>query len=312
MSKKLNLRLDKNELFRQAKNIFLVVFGTAVLAFATGVFIIPFDLVSGGMVSIGIILNKLIPIEALTVDVYITIITWVFFFIGLIALGRAFAMKTVISTVLYPPLMSLFMRLASPDFLGGFFNLQSSEHASIAIILAAIFSGAGVGAGCAITFLGGGSTGGVDIVALAVSKRFKRIKSSSVMFCIDSTLILLGMFIIRDLVISLLGIVSAFIAATVIDRIFLGRNRAFIANIVSEKYEEINAAIIENVHRTTTVMSVVGGYSKSEKHMLMVSFTMRQYSELITTVNRIDKNAFITVHSAHEINGEGWTYGEHD
>ncbi len=306
------MRLDKRELLRQFKNVSQVVLGTAVLAFGTGVFIIPFELVSGGMSSMAIILNRLVPIEFLTVDLYITLITWIFFFVGLFVLGKAFAVKTVISTVLYPLFLSLFLHLAGPDVFGGFFNLSDSEYGAVAMLLAAIFGGAAVGAGCAITFLGGGSTGGVDIIALAVSRRFKRIKSSSVLFAVDTALVVLGMFIMQDLVKSLLGIVSAFISATVVDRIFLGSNRAFIANVISDKYEQISQAIIENVHRTTTVLSVKGGYSGQTKHMLMVSFTMRQYSELIAAVSRIDKNAFITVHSAHEINGEGWTFGEHD
>ena len=46
--------------------------------------------------------------------------------------------------------------------------------------------------------------------------------------------------------------------------------------------------------------------------MVMVTFTMRQYAELISAVNRIDKHAFVTISRAHEINGEGWTFGEHD
>ena len=51
----------------------------------------------------------------------------------------------------------------------------------------------------------------------------------------------------------------------------------------------------------------IGGYSGKEKKMLMVSFTMRQYSEMFAVVNAIDPEAFITVHAAHEISGEGWT-----
>jgi uncharacterized membrane-anchored protein YitT (DUF2179 family) len=82
--------------------------------------------------------------------------------------------------------------------------------------------------------------------------------------------------------------------------------------VVSDKCDEINAEIIGKIHRTSTIFRVVGGYSGQDKRMLMVSFTMRQYAELLSTVNRIDKNAFITVHAAHEINGEGWTFGEHD
>ena len=115
------------------------------------------------------------------------------------------------------------------------------------------------------------------------------------------------MFVIRDFVVSLLGILSAFIAAIVIDKLFLGESEAFIAQIVSDKSVQINQAIIENLERTTTFFDVTGGFSKSGKKMIMVSFPIGQYVELINIINKIDSRAFITIHRAHEIKGEGWT-----
>lgn len=306
------LKIDiskKSELYHHIKNSLLVVLGTVILAFGTGVFIIPFDLVVGGVSSIGILLEKLIPIELLTADVYITIVTWLFFALGFLILGKGFAVKTLISTVVYPIALSAVLRFLGPNAFGGFFDLGGSEYSEIAILLAALFGGVSVGAGCAITFLGGGSTGGVDVISLTVAK-YTRIKSSHMFFIVDATLVMLGVFIIGDFVLTLLGILSAFVSALVIDKIFLGESRAFTAHIVSDKYEEINRAIIEDIDRTTTVISARGGYSGKEKQVLMVSFTMRQYADLISAVTKIDKNAFITVHRAHEINGEGWTFGE--
>ena len=115
------------------------------------------------------------------------------------------------------------------------------------------------------------------------------------------------MFIIGDLVLSLLGVTSAFIAAYMIDKVFLGGSKAFIANIITEKYEEINQRIITDINRTSTILDVTGGYSGKQRKMVMVSFTMRQYADIMNVINKIDKNAFITIHKAHEINGEGWT-----
>ena len=71
--------------------------------------------------------------------------------------------------------------------------------------------------------------------------------------------------------------------------------------------EEINHAIITKLDRTTTILEARGGYSGMSKKVVMVSFTMRQYSTLINIVNIIDKTAFVSIHRAHEINGEGWT-----
>lgn len=223
--------------------------------------------------------------------------------------GKNFALKTLISSIFYPIFFTLATKLVDSNFMNGFFNLKSNtEHTDVALILAAVCGGALVGAGCAITFLGGGSTGGVDIITLAVCKFFPKIKSSVMMFIVDATVVILGMFAIGDLSISLLGIASAMVCAVVIDYLFVGQSKAFMAQIISDNPEEINLAIRKELNRTTTIMSVKGGYTGEEKTMVMVLFTIREYSEILKIVNTVDKNAFLSVTRAHEINGEGWTY----
>ena len=299
-------KLSRQELWLLLKNIFLTVLGTAVLAFGSAVFIIPFDLITGGMSGIAIILVELIPFEV-SVDVYITILTWILFLLGLFVLGRDFALKTLVSTIVYPLFFSLFLRLAAPDVLGGFLYLKSMTHGNVNLLIAAIFGGIFVGTGCAVTFLGGGSTGGTDIIAFSLCKIFKRLKSSVVIFIVDVAIVVLGMFITKDLVITLLAVSSAFTAALVIDYIFVGSSKAFIAQIISDKYEKINEQIIERLERTTTILDAMGGYSKTQKKVVTVSFSIRQYSELMNIIHKTDKNAFVTISRAHEIIGEGWT-----
>ena len=289
------------------KNISLIILGTLMLAFGISIFILPFNLVTGGISGIAIVIDLLVPIEAITVDMIVTVLTWLLFFVGLFFLGKDFAMKTLISTIIYPPAVSLFLKLASPDVLGGFFCLDKAGYSEITLIIAATVGGLLVGMGCAITFLGGGSTGGVDIFAFAICKYWKKAKSSVVIFLIDAVAVVLGMFVIGDLVITLLGVFSAFMTATVIDKIFLKGSRALIAHIVSDKHLEINQAIIERLDRTTTIFDAIGGYSNQSKKIIMVSFTMSQYATLMSIINEIDHKAFITIHNAREINGEGWT-----
>ncbi len=283
----------------------MVVAGTLILALGTAIFIIPFDLVVGGISSIAIIINKLIPI--ISIDLLITVVTWALFFIGLLTLGKEFALKTLISTIVYPIGIALFSRLTEPEILRGIFDLRNSAYSEISILLAALFGGFLVGAGCALTFLGGGSTGGVDIIAFLVCKIFKKVRSSHVIFVIDAALVVIGLFIIGDLVTCLLGITSVFICAAVIDKLFLGESSAFIAQIISDKHCEINRCVADELGRTTSILDIEGGYSGEKKKMLMVSFSMNQYKDLIGIIGKTDPNAFITVHRAHEIDGEGWT-----
>lgn len=304
-------KINKADILITAKNILLVIFGTLVLAFGCAVFVVPFDLVTGGVTGLSIVIDHIIG-DFIPIDFTIAALTWLMFFLGLIFLGKDFAIKTLVSAIVYPPAISFFKWLVEHEALGGFLDLTTSAHADIALVIGSLFGGLCIGTGCAITFLGGGSTGGVDIIAFILCKWFKRFKSSVVIFIIDAVTIMLGMFVIKDLITTLLGIISASVGAIVIDKIFIGRSQAFTAQIVSDKHEEINLAIRNEVRRTTTMIPAIGGYSGEAKTVLMVTFTMRQYAYLMNAIKRIDKNAFVSISRAHEINGEGFTYGTHD
>lgn len=300
------MKLSKKEMIRILKNIILVILGTIILAFGTAVFILPMNIISGGVSGLAIIIKMLIPAEYLSVDMIVFILTWVLFLLGLIVLGRSFALKTLIATIIYPIAVSVFLRLCDPQVLGGFFDLASYPHEDLTLILCASVGGVFVGLGCALTFIGGGSTGGVDILAFTICKIFPKLKSSIVIFAIDSVTIILGMFVVKDLVISLLGILSAFVTAVMVDKVFLGGRAAFVAYIVTSRYEDITRDVIEKLDRTTTILEVTGGYTKEDKKMLLVSFNMAQYAQLLNIVGNHDSRAFVIVHRAHEINGEGW------
>ena len=285
------------------------------MAFGCAIFVVPFDLVTGGVTGLSIVIDNIINTPELIVipiDTIIFFITWGLFFLGLIFLGWDFALKTLASTIVYPLAISLFLKLVSPDVLDGIFYLQGSQYSNVALIISALFGGLCVGTGCALTFLGGGSTGGMDILAFMICKVFKKWKSSTVIFAIDATIVMLGLFAVKDLIHTLLGVISAWIAAMVIDKIFIGSEKAFTAQIVSDKYEELNLAIREEVHRTTTMFVASGGYSREPKTVLMVTFTMPQYADLMRIIKQIDPQAFVSISRAHEINGEGFTYGTHD
>lgn len=301
----MELKITKKDAVHQLKNMFLVIFGTSVLAFGTAVFIEPYNLVTGGVSGLAIVLADFVPLE-LDFHFYYTVITWVLFFLGLLLLGKDFAIKTLLSTVFCPVFVSLFSHLVEQQTLNGMFVMQNSQYQDIAVLLAAVCGGACVGAGCAITFIAGGSTGGVDILAFLLIKVFKRIKSSHLIFAIDAAIVVMGFFV-NDIVISLLGIISAFICAAVIDRVFLGNEQAYVAQIVSEKSAEISRGVIERLDRTATIVDVVGAYSGEDKKMMIVSFSMREYSDLMAIINKEDPQAFMTISRAHENHGEGWT-----
>lgn len=201
------------------RNAGLVVLGTILLAFGVAVFMIPFELVAGGVSGIAVALERLLP-PVLSVDLLIAVMTWGLFFAGLFLLGRSFAVKTLLSSFLYPPLVSLFLLLDSPDILGGYFYLRGSGYPELSLIIASLVSGVLIGAGCALTFLGGGSTGGLDVLAFIICKAFPGAKTSRVVFFTDALVVLFGVFVMKSLVLSLLGMLTAFVGSLVIDRLY--------------------------------------------------------------------------------------------
>lgn len=302
----------KKEIYNFLSKNALVVLGTVILAFGSAVFLIPFDLVMGGTSGIAIVIKTMFPegISPETAETYVNIavavITWSLFFIGFIFLGRDFAAKTLLSTIVYPMAFPLLTKLASPDVLGGFFYLQESEHEELALVFAGVAGGILLGAGSAIAFLGGGTTGGTDIIAFLIGKFFPKFKISQITFFVDTAIILLGVFAVNDLILSGIGVFSAYVSSMVIDKIFLGGKTAYVAHIVTTTPDEISRDVINILDRTTTIMDCKGAYSGENKNVVMVSFTMREYREILSIVSKYDKKAFITVNKAHEVSGEGW------
>ena len=309
--------LKKQDWRKLVKQSLMVLASAFVLALAVELFIANFGLVSGGVTGISIVLEnvffKLFGAEAAATfdaEFWITALTWIFFFMGLIFVGKAFAAKTLLFTIVYPACLHLIEWFLGLKIFGDYFTKisdTSGETYQIGLILAAVVGGAMVGLAIAIAFMADSSTGGVDIISYAICKFFPKIKLSHVTLLIDAIIVISGMFIIQNFVISLLGIISAAVTSFMIDKVFLGGSRAFIAQIVSEKHEDIRNAIRDEMDRTSTIFDCVGGYSGEDKKMLMVSFTMSQYAQLMSILDRIDPECFVTVHRAHEIGGLGFS-----
>ena len=298
--------ISKKQMIKTVENCLMVVLGTAILGFGTAVFLVPFNLATGGMTGLAIVLDQLLPFDV-SIDLYISILTWFLFFVGLVFLGKKFAAKTLLSAIFYPVFFSLFHRLVDPSVLGGLFVLQNTAYRDNAVLLAAVFGGVLVGLGCAVTFIAGGSTGGVDIFAFILCKIFKKLKSARVIFAIDAIVVILGVFAINDIVLSLLGIVSAFVCSVIIDKVFIGSASAYVAHIITTNSQAITAQVIGQMVRTATVVDAMGAYSGAQKKMVIVSFNIREYSSLMEIINENDPGAFVTIYKAHETHGEGWS-----
>lgn len=205
---------SRNELIKKLHAVALVTLGTFILAVGCAAFLIPFELVSGGITGIAIILAELTRGSAFEVDVIVFALSWSSFFLGLIFLGKSFALKTLLSAFLYPIFIGALLKLRLGEYLA---FLSGSFYG---IVMVAAIGGALVGIGCAVSFIGGGSTGGVDILALVIKQRSERFEVSRILLFIDSAIILIGALVISNATLTALGILSALSSAMSIEAVF--------------------------------------------------------------------------------------------
>lgn len=123
----------KADIKRSVKNTLLVILGTLVLSFGVGIFIVPFELVTGGVTGLSIVIKHALSsipfFDSVDISVYVGVINWILFAVGFIFLGKSFAAKTFVSTLVYPIGLALVTRLVEANAFGGFFNLLSDVYA---------------------------------------------------------------------------------------------------------------------------------------------------------------------------------------
>lgn len=293
------ISLKSESLSRKFKDLIWILMGNIILAFGTRVFLLEHSLITGGTSGISIILEELTHGQ-IDVNLCITILTWVLFFLGFLTLGFRFAINTLISTIVFPPLLYLFS-----TFIEVFPWLSLSSTSEVSQLLSGIFGGVFVGVGCGLTFIGGGSTGGVDCLSLAANK-YLHIKTSTASFLIDATIVLIGFIVFKNLQNCLIGIISAITSALMIDRVFLGQSTSFIAFITTKKYNEVSQRILRDMERGTTFFYAEGGYTGDDYKVVEVVFDRKEYRDLQAIIVDIDPHAFVTTLRAHEVNGDGF------
>lgn len=288
---------------RKIKKILLVILGSVILGVGTGIFLTPYNIISGGVSGIAIIINHF---TSWSIDMMIMVLTWGFFFLGWLLLGNEFAVKTIISAIVYPLafMLGTFLQENTMLNLQTIVNVNGVDLPTVNYLISALVGGVFVGAGCALTYLGGGSTGGVDVITLVVQK-YTGIKASIPYLLIDTTIIILGLIFVNDFDVTLMGIMSSFVASFMVNKLF-DTEKNVVVNIISQKYEELNQFILKKLDRGSTLVRGEGGYSQKDITILQVVCDVKEYYILEDIIAKVDPNAFVFSNKASYVRGEGF------
>ena len=282
------------------KDMLLVIMCNLLLAVDVKVIIMPNDVLTGGVTGIAVALQPLIQVEP---TIMINVLTIALFFVGLLFLGKRFALKTLASTIFYPVLISLLSWIIAAYFPKDYFVMDR--------YLATIYGGMLMGCGVGLIFRCGASSGGMDIPPLVLHK-YTHIPLATLVLVTDALTVMLGVAT-YGFQAALVGILSVFISSISIDKMLtLGAIKSKNCMIISERYEEMLAYIHQELYRGTTILSGHGGYTHENRPVIMVVVSKKQYPLLEHEVLKVDPNAFIIVTDTDEVHGLGFTYEDED
>ena len=272
-------------------NICMILLGNAVMALGIVMFVIPNDLMTGGTTGLSLIVEHY---TSLPISLFVLIFNSIMFALGLFALGKAFAMTTLLSTFFYPAVLECFQRI--PSLADGFTDDK---------LLASLFGGVFIGLALGIVIRSGASTGGMDIPPLILNKKFGL--SVSAMLYIFDFVILLGQALFSDKEAILYGVILVVTYTIVLDKVLVFGRAQTQVKIISEKAEEINDAVNRRMDRGSTLIHTATGYLKREQDMIMTVISNRQLSQLNQLVAEVDPKAFMIVARVNEVSGQGFT-----
>ena len=176
---------------------------------------------------------------------------------------------------------------------------------SVDLLLVALYGGLLQGIGIGFVFLGGGTTGGTDLLAAIIQKYLKHYSIAQIMQFVDGAVVIVGMYVF-GVERALYAIIAVFLVTKVSDGIIEGLKFSKSVYIVTDKPDEVARMVIEDMDRGITGISAKGMYSGEDKLMLFCVVGKKELVQLKEKIDEIDEKAFVIVGDAREVHGEGF------
>ncbi|MBR5907598.1 MAG: YitT family protein [Bacteroidales bacterium] len=304
--------MNARTIVSEVKSYLLITVGLLCYVLGWVIFLIPNNLVGGGVTGISSIV-----LYAFGVPISVTyfVINAILLLIALKVLGKAFGLKTVYAVAV----TTLFFQFV-PQFIPQDFIQEIAI--SNGRLLSAIFGGVMSGLGIGISFTQGGSTGGTDIVALMVTK-YHNVSPGRVILYMDLVIIASSLLIpakevmdasgamVREswgmrIATVLYGYMLIASSSQIVDMVMAGKRQSVQVFIFSACYDQIADAITSQLGRGVTVMDGEGWYTKQNRKMLLVLIHKTETNKLYSLIRSFDKEAFISMAPVSGVWGKGF------
>ncbi|MCC5895049.1 MAG: YitT family protein [Alkalibacterium sp.] len=264
-----------------------IIFGSFLTAIAFQVFLLPNNIVSGGVSGLSIAANEMFGWSPAIFQYALNIPLLILCFV---LLGKAAGYKTILGSLLLPFFLI---------FIGHFPALTSDP------LLAALFGGGLTGLGIGIVFRAKASTGGTSII-VQILYQFLHFQLGLSTIMVDGLVIMIALLVF-DVETVMYSLIALFIVSRTIDLVQLGFHRNKNVFIISDSPQDIREEILHTMQRGVTNLGIRGGYGNTDKDMLMVVIQEREFTLLKEVVLKADSDAFVVATPASEVLGRGFS-----
>lgn len=269
------------------RDYILILIGASIMGFAIKNIYDPIGLVTGGASGVAIILKKQFGVPLWLTNTAINI---PLFAAAAKLKGWSFIKRTLLATVTLS--VSLYVIPEMPFLVDDLF-------------LTALFGGLITGAGAGIVFACQATTGGTDMLAAIIRRWLPHYTLVQILQVLDAAIVLIGAGIF-GVTYALYALIAIYAVYKVSDGIIEGMKYSKVAYIISDKSEEIAAAILKELERGVTALDARGMYSGNRKNVLFCVVSRKEIAQLKELVVGHDAQAFVIVSDAREVLGEGF------
>ncbi len=278
---------------QQYKDYFFITLGIMLYSFGYTAFILPEQVVMGGVAGISALLFYWLAFPA-------GISIWVLNFSMLLIASRSLSRQFTIRTIIGVSIMSVFVGLLQPIF-QQMPIITVGEDKFMHVLIGGALGGAGLG----LVFSHNGSTGGTDIIIALLNKYFRMSFGRAMQF-IDTVIICSSYILFHSTETIVYGIAFTLIASYVCDYVINGSRQTVQFIIISKEYEKIADTINKKVNRGVTLLNGKGWYSKHDVEILLVLARKYESQEVFFTIKNIDPNALVSQSFCNGVFGEGF------
>ena len=260
------------------------ILGMLLFSFSFNYFLLPNDLVFGGVSGLSIIFKNV-----LDPSIFVFVVSSILLVISYIFLGKEKTFGSAVGSLLLPVFLKIMSFVTD--------NIDKVDEVFLAVIFGGLLAGVGIG----FVYKAGFTMGGTDIINQIIHKYFK-ISLGKCMLISDGSIVLCSFFSF-GLIKFMYAVVVLYIISTMTDKVLLGISNSKAFYIVTSQVNEVKNYVMVKLGHGITIFDAVGGFSKEDQKVLFCVIPTRDYFKLKEGIHDIDKDAFFVVTDAYEVFG---------